>query len=451
MTSHHAQPGQQKVRPKHRTQSSTTQNPTLDHPAEQVTCELEAQSRRWDSGFTRRRFLAGAGMVGVAAFASQVVTSKVAFGKPGGNTVIVVFLRGGSDSLRILVPASSALGGDYLHKVRPNLVPVESSLLPVPDAPGWAVNSAMKPLLDGFSKQLAFVPAASTTNITRSHFQAQQILEAGGNTAYSTGWLDRTLAQLGPGTTFRAMSFGYAEPASMTGPQADLVMDGLKSFTFPGCAGVAKSSETALSTLYRGVDNVLGEEVPVTIKALKTAEAAVKASKGPLNGAKYPAGDFGNTLQDLATLLRTGAGVEVATFDVGGWDTHTDEVADLDRQLAGTSQGLAAFMTDIGPEIAAKVTVVVMTEFGRRVEQNGSGGTDHGTGQAMWLLGGGVKPGVSGKWDALSDATLFQGDVAPKNQAFDVLGEVMQKRLGIGSLSKIFPGHTTVPIGAVTA
>ena len=126
-------------------------------------------------------------------------------------------------------------------------------------------------------------------------------------------------------------------------------------------------------------------------------------------------------------------------------------MSDLDRQLTGTSQALAAFMTDIGPTLAAKVTVAVMTEFGRRVDQNGSGGTDHGTGQVMWVLGGGVKPGVAGKWDPLSAATLSQGDVPAKNQAFDVLGEVIQKRLGIGSLSTIFPGHDAQPIGVVTS
>jgi uncharacterized protein (DUF1501 family) len=437
MTSHLAQP-----RPKHL---------ALTQRADDVVCELEAQKRLWDSGFTRRRFLAGAGMVSVAAFASQLVTTKVAFGKPGTNTVIVVFLRGGSDGLRVLVPASSALGLDYLRKVRPNLVPTDASMLALPTASGWAVNAAMKPLVDGFANQLAFVPATSTTNITRSHFQAQQILEAGGNTSFSTGWLDRTLAQLGAGTTFRAMSFGRAAPASLTGPEPDLVMDGLKSFKFPGWDGVAPQSEEALRALYRGVDGVLGEEVPTTLAAIKTAETAQKNSTGPKNGAKYPAGDFGSSLADLASLMRAGAGVEVATLDVGGWDTHTDEVADLDRQLAGTAQGLAAFLTDLGPDLAAKVTIAVMTEFGRRVEQNGSGGTDHGTGQAMWLLGGGVKAGVGGKWDPLSDATLSQGDVPAKNQAFDVLGEVIQKRLGIGSLSKIFPGHTVTPLGIVTA
>jgi uncharacterized protein (DUF1501 family) len=440
MTSHVAASGVRK--PRHL---------ALERQAEVVTCELQAQQHLWDNGFTRRRFLAGAGMVGVAAFASQLVTTKVAFGKTSANAVVVVFLRGGTDGLRVLVPASSALGADYLKKVRPGLLPADSTLLPFKAASGWALNGVMKPLVDAHADKLAFIPAASAANISRSHFEAQALLEAGGNTAYSTGWLDRTLTQLGAGTTFRAMAFGSAAPASLTGPAPELAINGLGSFKFPGYEGVAAQSEAALHTLYRGLDNVLGGEVPETLNAINTAAAVAKTEGTPMNGAKYPDGDFGRSLKDLAALIRKNVGVEVATLDVGGWDTHTGEAGDLDRALTGTAAGLAAFMTDLGPELAAKTTVVVMTEFGRRVEQNGSGGTDHGTGQAMWLVGGGVKPGVFGKWDALSDATLTQGDVPAKNMAFDVLGEVIQKRLGVGSLSKIFPGFKQTPVGAVSA
>jgi len=173
---------------------------------------------------------------------------------------------------------------------------------------------------------------------------------------------------------------------------------------------------------------------------------------GPQNGAVYPAGNFASSLGDLATLLQAEVGLEVATVDVGGWDTHTDEAGDLDALTAAASRALAAFLTDLGPERRKRVTVAVMTEFGRRVQTNASSGTDHGTGSTMFLLGGGlVKSSVFGRWTALSSAALVDGDVPPVNNAFDVLGELLQKRLDIGSLGTIFPGHAYSPLGLATA
>ena len=142
-------------------------------------------------------------------------------------------------------------------------------------------------------------------------------------------------------------------------------------------------------TLYRGLAGPLGEDVPTTLAALATAGAA-QAEAGVQNGAVYPAGNFSAALDDLATLLRAEVGLQVATVDVGGWDTHTDEVNQLDRNLASAAGSLAAFLTDLGPARRKRVTVVVMTEFGRRVQMNASGGTDHGHGSVMWLLGGGL-------------------------------------------------------------
>ncbi len=141
----------------------------------------------------------------------------------------------------------------------------------------------------------------------------------------------------------------------------------------------------------------------------------------------------------------------MATIDLGGWDTHTDEAQDLDGHLASAAQSLSAFMTDLGANRRKRVTVVVQTEFGRRVEMNASGGTDHGHGSVMWLLGGGLSAsGVLGKWNELTDSTLDAGDVPGVNNPFDVLGEIVQKRLNIGSLSSVFPGHSYQPLGVAT-
>jgi uncharacterized protein (DUF1501 family) len=431
----------------------TEQNPTtagerlLVARAEQVGSELCAQDAAWDRGWTRRTFLAGAGMVGVAALGSQLVTTRAAYAAPAtsnGNTLITIFLRGAADGLRILVPASSELGVDYLRTVRASLVPVDAKLTPLTG--GWALNSALSPLMPFWSSgELAFVPAVSTAGSTRSHFQAQQYLERGSDTS-TTGWLDRALSQLGPGTTFRAVSEGSALPSSMTGTQTKLIMNSLKSFSFAGWSGVAVQSQAAIRTMFRGLSGPLGEDVPTTLAALATAGAA-QAKAGVQNGAVYPSGNFSGALQDLATLLRAEVGMQVATIDVGGWDTHTDEVNQLDRNLTSAAKSLAAFLTDLGTQRRRRVTIVVMTEFGRRVQMNANGGTDHGHGSVMWLLGGGLAgSAVHGKWSPLSAGVLDSGDVPGLNQAFDVLGELAQKRLGVGSLTTLFPGHSFTPM-----
>ncbi len=432
----------------------TAAQPLLTARAEQVSAELAAQGACWSSGWTRRTFLAGAGMVGVAALGSQLVSTRAAYGATttgNGNTLITIFLRGAADGLRILVPAGAELGGNYLRSVRANLVPAEADLLPLAGSAGWGLNKSLSPLLPYWSTgELAFVPAVSSRGISRSHFQAQQYLERGSDTA-TTGWLDRALSQLGPGTTFRAVAQGSAAPASFTGEQAKLVMNSLKSFSFPGWDGVAPRSETAIRTLYRGLAGPLGEDVPTTLAALATAGTA-QTKAGPRNGASYPSGNFSTAMADLATLLRAEVGMQVATVDVGGWDTHTDEAGDLDRNLASAAKTLDAFLTDLGPQRRTRVTIAVVTEFGRRVQVNASGGTDHGHGSVLWLLGGGLsKAAVHGAWTPLSASTLDSGDVPGLNSAFDVFGELAQKRLGVGRVDTLFPGLGFSPLGVARA
>ncbi|MCW2522894.1 MAG: hypothetical protein JWO63_1229 [Frankiales bacterium] len=435
----------------------------IAHPlvaqAAQVKAELCAQDAQWGtSGWTRRRFLAGAGMAGVAALGTQLVTTRVAYGatpdatSKAKNTLITIFLRGAADGLGILVPATTALGIDYLHRVRPTLVPATANLLPLSGTAGWALNKAMAPLMPFWNTgELSFVPAVSSPGITRSHFQAQQYVEHGGSDTATTGWLDRVLTQLGPGTTFRALAEGSALPVSMSGNQKKLAINSLKSFTFPAWSGIAAQTEAAVAALYRGHGGTIDEDVADTLAALGTA-AKAEAKAGVQNGAVYPSGDFGTAMADLATLLRAEVGLQVATVDVGGWDTHTDEVHDLNQALTATAATLAAFLTDLGPTRRKRVTVVVVTEFGRRVMANASGGTDHGHGSVMWLLGGGVAgKQVHGRWSPLSDASLDQGDVPGLNDAFSVLGELAQKRLGVGSLSAVFPGHKLTTLGVATA
>lgn len=424
----------------------------LEQQAHRCEAALQEQDRCWEKGFTRRRMLAGLGMVGVAALAEQLVTTRVSFAAgPGTDTVIVVFLRGGADGLRLLVPAGSELGGDYLRTVRGPLMPAAADQLALPGQAGWAVHTSFSPLMPLWaSGELAFVPAVAATGLSRSHFQAQQHLERGGSSSAS-GWLDRVLRQLGAGTTFRAMGMGNAQPASLVGDELKLAVNSLSTFEFSVSGATRTAAMTALAALYRDERGPLGTDVPATLAALDTV-AAVRASGGPQNGAVYPEGSFGKAMSQLALLLRAEVGLEVATVDVGGWDTHTQEVADLDRLSTGTAQALSAFLADLGPQRRSRVTVVVMTEFGRRVAMNGTQGTDHGHGSLMWLLGGGLtRSAVAGGWTPLSAGVLDEGDVPLRNHAYDVLGEVVQRRLGVGSVGTVFPGHTYRPLGLMRA
>jgi len=362
-----------------------------------------------------------------------------------------VFLRGAADGLHVLVPNSSALGLDYLRTVRGALVPDNAGLVPLAGTTGWALNSKLQPLYDGLwsTGELAFVPAVSSPGVSRSHFQAQQFLEKGGSDTATTGWLDRLLAVLGPGTTFRAVSEGSATPMSMSGPQPSITLTSIDDFQFPGWDEIRPASQQAVLALYRGVGGTLGQDVPITMGALGTA-ATIRAAGA--DSGNYPDGDFSAALKDIASILKAEAGLQVATIDVGGWDTHTDEVSELDRQLASAAGSLRAFMDDLGPDRRQRVTVAVMTEFGRRVQMNDSGGTDHGHGSVMWLLGGGLaRSDVFGKWTTLTATTLDAGDVPGLNSPFDVLGELAQKRLGAGPLTSVFPGHTVAPLGVATA
>ncbi|MGN6605515.1 MAG: DUF1501 domain-containing protein [Jatrophihabitans sp.] len=428
---------------------------SLRRQAAAVQRDLAAQDEAWGtSGWTRRRFLAGVGMAGVAALGTQLVTTRAAFAStPTGTerTLVVIFLRGAADGLRILQPMTDSLGLSYLRGVRSSLVLDNSAIaLPGPSL-GWGLNPALAPLTPYLgTNELAFVPAVSTPDLSRSHFSSQVLLEKGGNPGATDGWLNRVLAQLGPGTTFRAIAEGGDLPQSMLGPQTAVGLNSIDDFTFPAWDGLQQSSQQAVATLYRGFVGTLATDVPVTLNALATA-AKVQADSGPRNGAQYPGGDFSDALGDVAKMLRTEVGMQVATVDIGGWDTHTDEANDLDDNLAYFAKSLNAFLTDLGPTRRSRVTVAVMTEFGRRVGMNASGGTDHGHGSVMWLLGGGLsRSGVFGRWTPLSDAVLDAGDVPGLNSPFAVLGEVAQKRLGVGSMSSIFPGQDVAPLGVAT-
>ncbi|MEL6715241.1 MAG: DUF1501 domain-containing protein, partial [Planctomycetota bacterium] len=184
------------------------------------------------------------------------------------------------------------------------------------------------------------------------------------------------------------------------------------------------------------------------------ALAAVDFDRAPAGGAVYPSSLLGRRMFDAATVLRSGLGTEVVHVDSGAdWDDH-DQMGPASGALAGRladlAQALAAFRTDLGPAAFARTTVAVFGEFGRRVDQNASGGTDHGRGGAVLVLGGGVRGGsVLGAWPGLTAAALDDGALAVTTDLRSILGELLAASFGAASVAPAFPGHVQERVGLV--
>lgn len=415
--------------------------------ADTVQADLCAQSRRWDGGFTRRRLLAGAGMVAAASLGSQLVTTRHAYAAAGtgnGKTLVTVFLRGGMDGLATVVPGNNAT----YNSARSTIGIPTATLLPLDSTFGLHPSCApLYPLWE--SGQLGIVHAVGSPTSDRDHFASQARMEKGEDTAsIPSGWLDRALLLSGPGTTFRAVSEGHTVSTALQGDNDTVAMQGIGALVFDNPAANIGS---ALQGLYTGLDNPLEELMATAIRAVAAAVPVQATPPGPANGAVYGADDFGRAMADVARLIKADAGLKVATVDLGGWDLHTNagvwDDGDQTNFLADFSKTMAAFATDIGSHMA-DVTVVTMSEFGRRLEMNGSGGTDHGFGGLMFLMGGMVRGGrMHGDWPGLE--TLDHGDLTMANDYRDILSEVAQKTLNLGNVSTLFPRYTAVPKGVM--
>lgn len=414
--------------------------------AEQVVADADRRRDVWSSPVTRRRLLAGAGVAG----ASSLVTARASFAAPSAQatdgTLVVVFLRGGMDGLSAVVPGEDP----DLLKARPNLAVRGQALLPLDR--GFGLHRALAPLHELWKKrQFTAIPAVSTPDISRSHFQAQDCLERGGATTGTTeGWLDRVLDRLGPGTTFRAVGQGWGMQRSLTGDQPTISLGQAEQFKIGGWDEVQDRTVAALTTLYTGVDVDLTHDVNTTISALATVEEL--AAKTPLADG-YDDNEFARGLAELARLIKGNTGLRVAAIDMNGWDTHTHQGSaddgNVKRLFEELATGLGRFAADLGDRLD-KVTVVVMTEFGRRIDENASYGTDHGHGACVMALGGKLNGGtIHGNWQGLAPSVRDQGDVPGSNDYRNVLGDIVTGRLGLTAtdMAAVFPDHRYQPLG----
>jgi len=416
---------------------------------------------------SRRGLLLGAGF-SLAAWtglrSSLVDVAMASDGRERKNDVLVfIFLRGGADGMSLVAPYAE----DAYYRNRPTLS------LPSPkDSRGGAgpklldlngffgLHPSLSPLLPSYRDgKLAIVHACGSQDGTRSHFEAMAAVERG--LAYegpgpASGWIARHLAatEQKEDSPLRAVAFGGTLPDSLRGAANTVALESLTDFKLDTPGDRRLGFEKSLLDMYQPGSDEVAHAGRETLAVLDTLRKIDPAQYKPSNGAKYPTSDLGNGLRQTACLIRANLGLEVAALDRGGWDTHFAQgttVGILPLALDDFGQSAAAFAQDMGSDMS-RVTVVVMTEFGRRLAENNSLGTDHGRASVMFLLGEGVKGGqIYAKWPGIEPDKLDEtGDLRVTTDYRDVLGEVLLNRMGNRDVSGVFNGYQPKPIGVTT-
>src|SRR5258706_5850116 len=400
---------------------------------------------------TRRIFLRNGALavVGTTALPSFLTRAALGAADPGNRTkrLVVIFQRGAADGLNIVVP----YGEPSYYAMRPTITIPKNSVL---DLDGFfGLHPAMSSLQPIWKqKHLAIVHAAGSPARKRSHFDAQDLMESGTASVKATedGWLNRTLHELpadsNPGkSAFRAIALGPSLPRILSGKEPAVAVNNLNDFSVGGKNPNAAPMSNTFEAMYdRSVDTVLHGTGQETFDAVKTLKAADPAHYTPAANANYPRGRFGDSLKQLAQLIKANLGMQVAFADIGGWDHHVNEGStqgQIANVLGDFSQSIAAFWTDLG-DLGEDTVVVTMSEFRRTARENGNRGTDHGHANVMFVLGGPVKGGkVYGRWPGLDQSQLYEGrDLAVTTDFRLVLSEVVSQYLGNKDLKRVFPG-----------
>src|SRR5690349_21430030 len=398
--------------------------------------------------FLKKGALAIVGTSVVPSFLARAVYAAET-SAPGGRRLVVLFQRGAADGLNIVVPHAE----NAYYSMRPSIA------IPRPrNGPDSAIDldgffglhpsmTAFKPLWD--QKHLAIVHAAGSPDNTRSHFDAQDYMESGTPGVKSTedGWLNRAVAGVNEDSPspFRAVAMGGSLPRTLSGSVPAVAMSDVRTFGVGGRGPDGAAASNTFEAMYeQSVDTVLHGTGNETFEAIKMLRSANPEKYTPAPGANYPRGRFGDSLRQVAQLIKANLGVELAFADIGGWDHHVNEgsvqgqIANLTREF---SQAVAAFWTDLG-DLGEDTVIVTMSEFGRTARENGNRGTDHGHANVMFVLGGPVKGGkVYGRWPGLSPEKLYEGrDLAVTTDFRQVLSEAVANHLGNKNLAKVFPG-----------
>ena len=406
--------------------------------------------------FLRNSALAMFGMGSVPTWLSRATFANEIPGQRK-KILIAIFQRGAVDGLNVVVPHGEA--GYYASRPSIAIPRPDGSPLSAIDLDGrFGLHPSLrslKPLWD--AKQLAIVEAVGSPDPTRSHFDAQDYMESGtpGLKATADGWLNRALTAEPKPSALRAVSLSPDLPRSLAGRNEALAVNSIADFQVKD-THAASLFETMYGTTADRVLNGTGRE---TFEAIKIMQSIQKNPYVPANNARYPGGRLSQSLLQIARLIKADVGLEVAFTDVGGWDTHVNEVGpqphtgQLANLLHDFGDALAAFSQDMGDRMA-DITIVSMSEFGRTVKENGDRGTDHGHANCMFVLGGQVKGGhVYGNWPGLEQEQLYQQrDLNVTTDFRSVLSELVSKQMGNRQLAAVFPGfQATRSLGLLKA
>ena len=375
---------------------------------------------------------------------------------PRKKILVAIFQRGAADGLNVVVPH----GEKAYYSLRPTIA------IPRPTAGDQHTDAAidldgffglhpalapLKPLFD--QRHLAIVDAVGSPDPTRSHFDAQDYMESGtpGLKATHDCWMNRALPKAeGKVSPVRAVSLGATLSRSMAGSNPAIALQSIAGFQVRD-AEAARQFQEMYAQSKDPAMQAAGRE---TFEAVSMLQSIQRQTYTPAAGAQYPRGPFGDSLRQIAQLIKANVGLEMAFADIRGWDHHVNEVGQrasegqLANLLTQYGQGLSAFWTDMGDRMA-DIALVTMSEFGRTAHENGNRGTDHGHANSMFVMGGGVKGGkVYGKWPGLEREQLYEGrDLALTTDFRDVLGELVSKHLGNPTLKGVFPGYAPKFLG----
>jgi uncharacterized protein (DUF1501 family) len=405
-----------------------------------------------------RRYFLKSGSIALASIGASLSApaffERVVLGNTNGGkrkTLIAIFQRGAVDGLNMVVP----FGESTYYSLRPSIAipkPASGNAESAIDLDGFfglhPQMTALKPLWD--SKRLAIIHASGSPDNTRSHFDAQDYMESATPGVKSTrdGWLNRYLQSKDDpkGSSFRAVSMTKTMPRVLQGRAPAIAMANLSEFAIRAGKSSAEMQGGFEAIYARQNNDSLAGMGRETFEAVNYLKKANPAQYRPENGAQYPRNQFGNSLLQIAQLIKADVGLEVAFTDLGGWDTHVNQGSSrgqLANLLQQFSAGIAALYQDLGQRMD-DVVVLTMSEFGRTVRENGNRGTDHGHANAMFVLGNSVRGGkVYGRWPGLKTDQLHDGrDLALTTDFRDVFGEIANRHLRSTNSSSLFPGYT---------
>jgi uncharacterized protein (DUF1501 family) len=417
---------------------------------------------------SRRQFLAtSAGVSAAALFPAWL--PKIVMSKNYSSTrdiIVSVFQRGGADGLSIAAPFADA---NYYASRTTIAIPRPDSTAATrgvnldgffmfPQAMAGGTPAGTGGLMPAFQGQdLLIVHATGQLNVSRSHFDAQRYMEVGKpvDPSIVTGWLGRHLASIPPmvpTAPLRGIGLSNGLQKTLVGAPLTLPIADPTNYSIGGAASTQAARVAFLQGDYAGADDPVGSSALSATNTIGLLKSVNFAGYAPANGAVYPNTGFGRALRSVAVLIKANVGIEAAQVDIGNWDTHSDQdplAGSMFKTMQDFSNSLGAFYADV-IATGSPVTVVVVSEFGRNVRENGSFGTDHGRGTTMLAMGKGIAGGrvLTKNWPGLARENLEAGqDLKVTVDYRDILSEIVQNRLGNPNLDLVFPSWTPTPLG----